>query len=378
MACEGPSGPGGWNMRHRFHSLCPYFAMFPESFAEKWIKELSKPDEIVLDPFCGRGTTPFCAIQMGRRAVACDVNDVAICLTRAKTAPPLLANLRRRISRLRSGFDDKKWRSAAASQPEFFHYAFAPATLRRILYLKASLHWQRSNLDAMVASLVLGSLHGESNTSKSYFSNQMPRTISTKPAYSIRYWQARDLFPPERDVFEILYQRAGFRYETPPPVGKAMVLQTDMRQLPSRLSRLRKPISCVVTSPPYFDTTNFEEDQWLRLWFLGGPPKPTTGRQSRDDRHGHFGRYWQFIADMWRMLGALVQPKGRVLVRLGSPRIEPMMLARGLTGSAACAGRRVDLEFSEVSELRRRQTDSFRPGSSGCLVEVDCLFRFKN
>ena len=24
--------------------------------------------------------------------------------------------------------------------------------------------------------------------------------------------------------------------------------------------------------PPYLDVTHFEEDQWLRLWFLGGPP----------------------------------------------------------------------------------------------------------
>ena len=58
--------------------------------------------------------------------------------------------------------------------------------------------------------------------------------------------------------------------------------------------------------------------------------------------------------------------------------MEPMVLARGLTGSAACAGRRVELEFSEVSELRHRQTDTFRPGSSGCLVEIDCLFRFRD
>ena len=25
-------------MRHCFHPLCPYFAMFPEQFAEKWIE----------------------------------------------------------------------------------------------------------------------------------------------------------------------------------------------------------------------------------------------------------------------------------------------------------------------------------------------------
>ena len=85
-------------MRHRFHSMCPYFAMFPESFAQKWISELTSDNDIVLDPFCGRGTTPFCAVEMGRRAIASDVNDVAVCLTRAKTAAPSLGVLRRRIT----------------------------------------------------------------------------------------------------------------------------------------------------------------------------------------------------------------------------------------------------------------------------------------
>lgn len=49
-------------MRHRFHSICPYFAMFPEAFAEQWIKKLTKPEETVLDPFSGRGTTALTAL----------------------------------------------------------------------------------------------------------------------------------------------------------------------------------------------------------------------------------------------------------------------------------------------------------------------------
>jgi len=378
MAWKSPSPPGGGYVRHRFHSLCPYFAMFPESFAQKWIKELSKPGETVLDPFCGRGTTPFCAIQMERRAIACDVNDVAICLTRAKTSPPQLPALRRRITQLQKGFHDKEWKNCADMQPDFFHHAYARITLRQILYLRSILSWKKSRVDAMLASLVLGSLHGESQTSKSYFSNQMPRTISTKPAYSVRFWTDRGLVAPRRDVFEILRQRAGFRYETPPPEGIATVVHSDMRQLPWRLRNQRCKIKCVITSPPYFDTTNFEEDQWLRLWFLGGPPRPIIGRQSRDDRHGHIGRYWQFISDMWRTLGALVAPRGRVVIRIGSPKINPKALARGLAGCARCSGRGVELESCEVSEIRRRQTDAFRPGSSGCLSETDCLFRFKD
>src|SRR5258705_2335387 len=46
-----------------------------------------------------------------------------------------------------------------------------------------------------------------------------------------------------------------------------------------------KCTECVITSPPYLDVTNFEEDQWLRLWFLGGPPYPTRHRLASDDRH---------------------------------------------------------------------------------------------
>ena len=36
-------------MRNRFHALCPYFAMFPEGFAEKWINELTDPGDLVVD-----------------------------------------------------------------------------------------------------------------------------------------------------------------------------------------------------------------------------------------------------------------------------------------------------------------------------------------
>ena len=100
-------------MRHRFHSLCPYFAMFPESFAERWIARYSKPGQVILDPFCGRGTTPFQALLMGRRAIACDTNSVAYCVTRAKTNAPALSSIRRRITQLEQSFRARAWSVAA-------------------------------------------------------------------------------------------------------------------------------------------------------------------------------------------------------------------------------------------------------------------------
>ena len=72
-------------MRHRFHALCPYFAMFPETFVEEWVGRLTKRGDLVVDPFCGRGTTPFQSLLMGRRAFAVDISPVAYCITHAKT-----------------------------------------------------------------------------------------------------------------------------------------------------------------------------------------------------------------------------------------------------------------------------------------------------
>jgi len=350
--------------------------MFPESFAQKWIARFSKPGDVVLDPFCGRGTTPFCAIEMGRRAFGVDINDVAYCLSKAKTSAPSLPSLLRRLTYLERNFDGRNWRQLAEQLPEFFYHAFARRTLQQIMYLRELLRWRDCKTDAMVAALALGSLHGEATQSPSYFSNQMPRTISTKPAYSVRFWKDRDLQPPNRNIFTVLRQRALYRYETPPPQGDSIILHEDMRRLPLKHDRSFGQIKCVVTSPPYLDTTNFEEDQWLRLWFLGGPPYPTRGRVSRDDRHVDSGKYWQFIGDMWRSLGQIVASGAHVVIRIGSRKISADNITRALAGAAVCSGRRVKLLSADVSEIQKRQTDVFRPGTTGCKIEIDCVFRF--
>lgn len=364
-------------MRHRFHALCPYFAMFPENFAETWIDRLSAPGDVVLDPFSGRGTTAFQSLLMGRKPIACDVNDVAYCITKAKTSAPELSVVRRRLTILENGYNPKVWATAAKDMPEFFHAAYHPRTCKQLLYLRATLNWRDNDTDCLIAALVLGALHGESEKSSSYLSNQMPRTISTKPAYSVKFWQKWGFTAPDRDAFDLLRKQATYRYASNPPHGDAWIFHKDMRQLPWLKLDLPQPVKLVITSPPYLDVTNFEEDQWLRLWFLGGPSHPTTGRVSRDDRYGRSDLYWSFIADMWRMLGEMVGKKGHVVIRIGGRGMKQGELAKKLDACSQFSQRPIQLIESTTSELRNRQTDAFRPGTKGCLEEVDCHFRFR-
>ena len=362
-------------MRHRFHAICPYFAMFPEQFAEHWIDEVTDEGDLVLDPFCGRGTTPFQAILMRRRALAADVNPVAFCITTAKTRAPALSTLKRRIKQLEDGYSAGSWIPRSREQTAFFRRAYSTGTLAQLLYLRESLAWSRTRTDAMVAALVLGALHGDTETSPSYLSAQMPRTISTKPAYSIRFWEERDLRPPDRDVFALLRRQAAFRYVSEPPEKRAEVVLSDFRDLPRMRTVTKGSVSCILTSPPYLDVTNFEEDQWLRLWFLGGPPHPTTGRVSNDDRHTNADSYWRMVADFWRMVGYVVKPDGHVVIRMAGKGLSEHDVVQGLLGCAVLSGREVKLISQATSTVRRRQTDAFRPGSSGVRFEVDTHFR---
>src|SRR2546428_717921 len=78
---------------HRLHALCPYFAMFPPDFAREQILQHTKPGQVVLDPFSGRGTTLLEALLNGRKAIAGDVNPVAYCVSAAKAHPPSLGQV---------------------------------------------------------------------------------------------------------------------------------------------------------------------------------------------------------------------------------------------------------------------------------------------
>lgn len=51
-----------------------HFATFPTDLIKPCILAGSRPDDIVLDPFMGSGTTAAVAIQMGRQYIGCELN----------------------------------------------------------------------------------------------------------------------------------------------------------------------------------------------------------------------------------------------------------------------------------------------------------------
>jgi len=366
-------------MRNRLHALCPYFAMFPESFVAEHITARTREGDYVLDPFSGRGTTVLQALLMGRQAVGMDLNPVAYCVSAAKAQVPRPERVLKEIERLEALYERSDRRAPTEQRrhlPPFFGRAFHYTTLEQLLFLRDVLDWRAHQTQRFIAALTLGILHGEMGGSVRYLSNQMPRTISPKPAYSLRYWRQRNLWPRKKDVFERLRRESRFRLSGELPSGRGRVHLGDARAATTRFPGLRGKIACAITSPPYFDVTNCEEDQWLRLWFLGNDPKPTYGRISTDDRYGRKDRYWDFLSEVWSGIAGLMRRDAVLVCRMGGARMTEAEIASGLSTSLIQAFPDARLVAQpKITELTKRQTRSFRPGSTGCRFEVDYLFQ---
>ncbi|MYB09536.1 MAG: site-specific DNA-methyltransferase [Acidimicrobiia bacterium] len=255
----------------RWARLGPYYAMFPFSFAQGAIDRFTLPGDLVLDPFCGRGTAPYAAMIAGRDALACEINPVAWVYAATKTAPatdPDMVKVRIGEIAESTSPEDREPRS------EFQALAFCRTVLGFLHAARRELRWRHDTTDRTVAALMLHYLHSKIPQG---LSNQMRHCRSMSPRYCVRWWNENGYgTPPEVDPVGFLNTRVDWRYRKGIPErshnsGVAVSLGDSATNLKSadQLARL------VVTSPPYSGVTDYKADSWLRLWAIGeGPPLP--------------------------------------------------------------------------------------------------------
>ena len=85
---KGKQLPNVWfdiqNVQGQSKERVNYATQKPEALLERIIKSSSAEGDLVLDCFCGSGTTPAVAEKLGRRWVACDLGRFAIHTTRKR------------------------------------------------------------------------------------------------------------------------------------------------------------------------------------------------------------------------------------------------------------------------------------------------------
>src|SRR5437016_12607569 len=77
-----------------------YRACFKPQLPRFFIERLTEPDEMVYDPFMGRGTTVIEAGLLGRVPCGCDINPLSGALTRPRLHPARLEQVTQRLPEL--------------------------------------------------------------------------------------------------------------------------------------------------------------------------------------------------------------------------------------------------------------------------------------
>lgn len=88
-------------VRPRKYQMHRYFARKPANIVADYISTYSRQGDIVLDPFCGSGVTPTEALRLGRKAIAIDLDPVAIFLTRLTCQPVDFSDLQKAFEHIK-------------------------------------------------------------------------------------------------------------------------------------------------------------------------------------------------------------------------------------------------------------------------------------
>jgi hypothetical protein len=151
--------------------------------------------------------------------------------------------------------------------------------------------------------------------SSSYFSNQCPRTFAPKPRYALGFWAERDLTAPKIDVLDVIRTRAR-HFLDEQPSGVTGILRVGDARADDLYADL-PPISCIVTSPPYYGMRTYRQDQWLRNWFLGGPSTVDYASQTADLAHSSPESFVKQLADVWTRVRRACKRDAMLVVRFG-------------------------------------------------------------
>ena len=285
----------------RWYGLGRWYAMFPPYFARDAILNLSRPGEIVLDPFCGRGNAPFAATVLGRASVGIDIHPLAWLWTSTKLCPePEVSRVLQRLDEIGRAVRPCDRRG----KTRFEQMAWSPSVRAFLRAARRELDWRGSITDRTLMAFV--ALHAQDKKGAG-LSNQFSPTVAYSPSYAVQWWtRARLTHPPKVEPADFLADRIRRRYRHGvPKQAEGTVLLGDARTELRDAKQLQAGL--LITSPPYQGVTDYWNDHWIRLWLLGYDLRKNWKRSAR-----HEG------AQDYRRLIALVFQEARRHLRRGA------------------------------------------------------------
>jgi len=309
--------------KHDIHTIHPYPARFIPQIPRQLLETLMPYSRaVVLDPFCGSGTTLVEAIALGHNAVGVDLNPLACLIAEVKTTP------------VAAGLADAAHHVTLSAQAAY------DAGQLTIPSIPAIDHWFKVDVQRALAALVESIQQEQSYTFRQAMRVALSSIIvrvsnqesNTRYAAITKTVSGDDVFTYFRAA-AVRISRAlhTYRGDLFAQWGTAAVLNKDILDLTA--DDLPSPIDIVITSPPYPNAYEYWLYHKYRMYWLGMDPIEVRTREIGARPH-YFRKNPQTADDFERQIGSCFHLLAQVL--------RPTAPACFLVGHSIIHGQEID------------------------------------
>lgn len=263
---EGELNFHGEDSGYASHDLHAFAAKFPPQLPRAFIRGLTSPGDIVLDPMVGSGTTMVEALLEGRCGIGLDLDPLALRLSSVKTLPLDVDDIRMAGDRVISlanallsngkAIDQELARQFDERTRDFVGYWFLPATQRELMALVLAIRSVtessiRRFLELTFSSIIVTKSGGVSLARD--LAHSRPHRVEKAPKNALEQFSLR----LRKNLVSISRLRTDGT--------NALSLAGDARTMPLADG----VVDLVVTSPPYANAIDYMRAHKFSLVWLG-------------------------------------------------------------------------------------------------------------
>ncbi|MDW8016148.1 MAG: DNA methyltransferase [Bacteroidia bacterium] len=239
------------------YALHPYPAMFHFGVVRRVLREYASSGSHILDPFMGSGVAAVEALTRGYAFTGCDLNPLAVLLTRVRTTPIPSKVLHQHLSSLHAAYTQ--------ASPHFI-----PTVPQLRYWFSERVIEELSRLHCVISTI-------EEKAIQNFFWIAFSETVRESSLTDVREFKLiRRKSEEKRDVWTIFNTishrniAALATLHPPSPLPPILLYQGDILEVALHLPP--EEYNLILTSPPYGDsrtTVAYGQFSRLSLWWLG-------------------------------------------------------------------------------------------------------------
>ena len=332
-----------------------YRACFKAQLPRFFLKLLTKPDDVIYDPFSGRGTTIIEAGLLKRKVISNDINPLSEILARPRLNIPSINDVKDKLDRipLNLKFENE------IDLSMFYH----EKTEREILSLKNYLYERKESreeddIDRWIRMVASNRLTGHSIGFFSVYT--LPPNQAVSPKRQIKINRKRRQKPEYRGVKEriikksisllrnLTMQQKNYLKE----ISKSAIFLTkDARNTPEINENL---VQLTVTSPPFLKVVQYSKDNWLRCWFNSINAEVISKKITMES---DVNRWSKMMGSVFKELYRITKINGWVAfevgeIQKGKIKLDDYIVPEGLNAGFVCKGIVInEQDFTKTSNI---------------------------